>query len=77
MKIILIPLVWLMLPIAFVVVSFDVAKAAVEAYVEDKLKEKNNRDTMILSKECYERGCAAYDDRVDEGVMIPKEKNSD
>jgi hypothetical protein len=41
MKIILIPLVWLMLPIAFVVVSFDVAKAAVEAYVEAKLKEKN------------------------------------
>ena len=32
---------------------------------------------MILNKECYERGCAAYDDRVDEGVMVPKEKNSD
>ena len=25
---------------------------------------------MILSKECYERGCAAYDDRVDEGVVL-------
>jgi len=25
---------------------------------------------MILSKECHERGCAAYDDRVDEGVVI-------
>lgn len=32
---------------------------------------------LVLSKECYERGCAAYDDRVDEGVMVPKEKNSD
>ena len=26
---------------------------------------------MIVSKECYERGCACYDDRVDkDGVMI-------
>ena len=25
---------------------------------------------MILNKECYERGCAAYDDRVDEGVVL-------
>jgi hypothetical protein len=24
----------------------------------------------VLSKECYERGCAAYDDRVDEGVVL-------
>ena len=37
---------------------------------------KDDRYTMILSKECHERGCAAYDDRVDEGVMVPKEKNS-
>jgi hypothetical protein len=35
-KIILIPLVWLMIPVAFIVVAFDVARAA----VEDKL-EKN------------------------------------
>jgi hypothetical protein len=41
---------------------------------EAKLKENN---CVVLSKECYERGCAAYDDRVDEGVMVPKEKNSD
>ena len=41
MKIILIPFVWLMLPIAFLVVCFDVAKAAVEDYVEAKLKAKN------------------------------------
>ncbi len=41
MKIILIPLVWLMLPIAFVVVAFDVAKAAVEDKLIDKLQEKN------------------------------------
>ena len=27
---------------------------------------------MILNKDCYERGCAAYDDRVDEGVVIKK-----
>ena len=25
---------------------------------------------MILNKDCYERGCAAYDDRVDEGVVL-------
>ena len=41
MKIILIPMVWLMIPVAFVVVCFDVAKAAVESFVEAKLKEKN------------------------------------
>lgn len=41
MKIILIPLVWLMLPVAFVVVAFDVAKAAVEDKLLNKLKEKN------------------------------------
>ena len=32
---------------------------------------------VVLSKECYERGCAAYDDRMDEGVMVPRERNSD
>jgi hypothetical protein len=42
MKIVLIPFVLLMIPIAFVVVCFDVAKAAVESYVEAKLKEKNS-----------------------------------
>jgi uncharacterized membrane protein len=41
MKIILIPLVWLMLPFAFVVVAFEVAKAFIEDKVEAKLKEKN------------------------------------
>jgi hypothetical protein len=41
MKVILIPFVWLMIPIAFVAVCFDVAKAAVEDYVEAKLKETN------------------------------------
>ncbi len=25
---------------------------------------------MILNKDCYERGCAAYDYRVDEGVVL-------
>jgi hypothetical protein len=38
-KIILIPLVWLMIPIAFIVVAFDVAKAAVEDKLVTKLKE--------------------------------------
>ena len=42
MKFILIPLVWLMLPVAFVVVAFDVAKAAVEDKVLAKLKELNH-----------------------------------
>ena len=41
MKIVLVPFVWLMLPIAFVVVCFDVAKAAVEDFIQAKLKEKN------------------------------------
>ena len=41
MKIILIPLVWLMLPIAFVVVAFDVAKTAVEDKILANLKEKS------------------------------------
>jgi hypothetical protein len=44
------------------------------AATEAKLKENN---CVVLSKECYERGCAAYDDRVDEGVMVPRERNSD
>jgi hypothetical protein len=38
-KIILIPLVWLMIPVAFIVVAFDVAKAAVEDKVSSALKE--------------------------------------
>jgi hypothetical protein len=41
MMIILIPLVWLMIPVAIVVVAFDVAKATVEDKVLAKLKEKN------------------------------------
>jgi uncharacterized membrane protein len=41
MKFIFIPLVWLMVPLAFIVVVFDVAKAFVEDKVEAKLKEKN------------------------------------
>ena len=39
MKIILILLVWLMLPFAFIVVAFDVAKAVVEDMVLAKPKE--------------------------------------
>ena len=42
MKIILIPLIWLMLPFAFIVVAFDVAKAVIENKLEAKLKEKNS-----------------------------------
>jgi len=46
MKIILVPLVFLMMPIALLVVAFNVALAFVEAkldknFAEDKLKEKN------------------------------------
>ena len=41
MKFILIPLVWVMVPLAFIVVAFDVAKVFVETRVEAKLKEKN------------------------------------
>jgi hypothetical protein len=36
------------------------------------LIEHNGR--MILSKECVERGCMAYDDRVDVGVAMKQEQ---
>ena len=42
MKIILLPLVWLMVPIAFIVLAYDVAKAYVEDAVDTKLREKNS-----------------------------------
>ena len=41
MKIIMIPLVGLMIPVAFVVVAFDIAKCWVEDKIQAKLKEKN------------------------------------
>jgi hypothetical protein len=43
MKIILIPLIWVMIPVAFIVLAFDIAKAYVEEkfVAEAKLKEKN------------------------------------
>jgi len=41
MKIILVPLVWLMIPFAFIVLAFEVAKAAVEEKVEAILKENH------------------------------------
>ena len=41
MKLFLIPLVWLMVPVAFIVLAYDVAKAYVEEKVEAKLKAKN------------------------------------
>jgi hypothetical protein len=41
MKFILIPLAWAMVPLAFIVVAFDVAKAFVENKAEAKLREKN------------------------------------
>jgi hypothetical protein len=39
MKIILIPLVWIMLPFAFIVVAFEVAKAVVADKVASKLEK--------------------------------------
>ena len=41
MKLILILLVWLMVPVAFIVLAYDIAKAWVEDKAEAKLKEKN------------------------------------
>jgi hypothetical protein len=41
MKIILAPLVLLMVPIAFIVLAYDIARAYVEEKAEEKLKEKN------------------------------------
>lgn len=41
MKIILIPLVGLMVPVAFIVLAYDIAKAYVEDKVHAKLDEKN------------------------------------
>jgi uncharacterized membrane protein len=42
MKLILTPFVWLMVPLAFIVLAYDIAKAYVEEKVETKIKEKNN-----------------------------------
>ena len=39
MKFIIITLAWLMVPVAFIVVVFDIAKAAVESKIEAKLTE--------------------------------------
>ena len=39
MKFILIPLVWLMFPFAFIVVAFEVAKAVIEDKVVAKLEK--------------------------------------
>jgi hypothetical protein len=41
MKIILAPLVLLMVPIAFIVLAYDIARAYVEEKIETELKEKN------------------------------------
>jgi hypothetical protein len=41
MKIILIPIIGLMVPVAFIVLAYDIAKAYVEEKVEAKLREKN------------------------------------
>jgi hypothetical protein len=41
MKLILIPLVGLMVPVAFIVLAYDIAKAYVEEKAKAKLKEKN------------------------------------
>jgi hypothetical protein len=40
MKFILIPIIWLMIPVAFIFVAFDVAKAAVEENVISNLEKK-------------------------------------
>ena len=53
----------------------EVSNAWAEGYEKGRASVKQL--CVVLSKECYERGCAAYDDRVDEGVMIPRERNSD
>jgi hypothetical protein len=41
MRIILAPLVLLMVPVAFIVLAYDIAKAYVEDTIHAKLKEKN------------------------------------
>ena len=53
----------------------EVSNAWAEGYEKGRASVKQL--CVVLSKECYERGCAAYDDRVDEGVMVPRERNSD
>jgi hypothetical protein len=40
LKIILIPLIGLMIPVAFIVVAYEIAKAWVEYQVEKTIKEK-------------------------------------
>jgi hypothetical protein len=34
------------------------------------------QDNLIISRECYSRGCAAYDDRVDAPGVCVKDANS-
>ena len=53
----------------------EVSNAWAEGYEKGRASVKQL--CVVLSKECYGRGCAAYGDRVDEGVMIPRERNSD
>jgi len=39
MRFIILAVAWLMVPLAFIAVMFDIAKAAVEAKIESKLRE--------------------------------------
>jgi hypothetical protein len=39
MRFIILAIAWLMVPLAFIVVMFDIAKAAVESKIEAKLRE--------------------------------------
>ena len=42
MKFILIPIVWLMIPVAFIFVAFDIAKAAIEDKIISNLEGNND-----------------------------------
>ena len=39
MRFIILAVAWLMVPLAFIVVAFDIAKAAVESKIESKLRK--------------------------------------
>ena len=41
MKLLLIPFVWLMVPIAFIVLAYDIARAYVEEKIETELRSEN------------------------------------
>jgi hypothetical protein len=59
--------------------GLDVEKFAELVRADEREKIKQERETLILDRGCWERGCCAHDERDGDGVTIEaklKEKNS-